>query len=197
MLLGGAAGPLGGDDLHLVVRIGAGATLTIRSVAAMLAQPGPGGLPSMLRTEVEVATGATLDWETQPIISVIGSDHRSVTTVRAAADAQVRVAEAVLLGRHDEAPGRLAIRQRVEVDGGVVLDHQLVLGTGAPTGPGAHGDVRWMQSELVLGRDAAVEPSSSVRPDLVAGVFPLAPGASLSTSAGTAAAALRTHPSRT
>jgi urease accessory protein len=187
LLLGGAAGPLGGDDLHLMLRVGAGASVSVRSVAAMLAQPGAGGQPSVLRTVVEVGAGATLDWATQPIISVVGSDHRSITTVRAAADAQVRMAESVLLGRHDEKPGRLALRQRVEVAGGVVLDHDVVLGVGGPAGPGAHGEVRWMQSEVVLGDAAATEPASSVQPDLVAGVFPLASGASLSTSAGTSA----------
>ncbi|RZU48987.1 UreD urease accessory protein [Krasilnikovia cinnamomea] len=40
-LVGGAAGPLGGDDLRLDVEVGPGAWLEVRSVAATLALPGP------------------------------------------------------------------------------------------------------------------------------------------------------------
>lgn len=190
LLLGGAAGPLGGDELHLTVRVGPGASLTVRSVAAMLAQPGPSGRPSVLRTDVEVGNGATLDWDPQPLISVAGSDHRSTTGLHVGADAQVRFAETLLLGRHLEHGGRAALHQRVEVCGGVVLDHELVLGADAPTGPGAHGDPRWLHSALVVGDAAATEPDSLVTPTLVRGVFPLAPGVSLSTAAGTDPAVL-------
>ncbi len=184
MLVGGAAGPLGGDHLELVVRVGDGASVSVRSVAAMLAQPGAHGGASTMRTTVEVGEGATLDWSTQPIISVVGSDHHARTHLDVAAGAQVRFAEAVMLGRHEEAPGRLALRQRLEVCGGVLLDHEVVLGAGGPVGQGAHGDVRWMRSELLVGARAAAEAASEVAPHLVAGVFPLAPGVSLSTRAG-------------
>ncbi len=195
LLLGGAAGPLGGDELHLTVRVGPGASLTVRSVAAMLAQPGPAGRPSVLHAEVEVGDGATLDWDPQPLISVTGSDHRSTTALHLGAAAQVRFAETLLLGRHLEPGGRAALHQRVEVCGGVVLDHELVLGTGAPTGPGAHGDPRWLHSELHMGETAATEPDALVTPTLVRGVFPIAPGVSLSTAAGADPAAMP-EPSR-
>ena len=190
VLVGGAAGPLGGDELEFVMRVGDGASVTVRSVAAMLAQPGPHGGPSAMRTLIEVGSRATLDWETQPIISVAGSDHHAGTRLLVADGATVRFAEAVLLGRHDEVPGRLAVRQRLEVCGGVVLDHEVVLGTGGPVGPGAHGDVRWMQSEIVVGARAAEVASTEVGPDLVSGVFPLAAGVSLSTRVGRDAAAM-------
>jgi urease accessory protein len=39
-LVGGAAGPLRGDDLRLDVEVGPGARLEVRSVAAQLALPG-------------------------------------------------------------------------------------------------------------------------------------------------------------
>jgi urease accessory protein len=38
-LVGGAAGPLGGDELALDITVGAGACLVVRSAAATLAQP--------------------------------------------------------------------------------------------------------------------------------------------------------------
>jgi hypothetical protein len=71
----------------------------------------------------------------------------------------------------------------------VVLDHEVVLGAGAPAGPGAHGDVRWMQSDVRVGDAAAPQPDAHVAADRVSGVFPLAPGVSLTTSAGSHAEA--------
>jgi len=41
-LVGGAAGPLGGDRLRVEVTVGPGARLCVRTVAASLALPGPG-----------------------------------------------------------------------------------------------------------------------------------------------------------
>ena len=187
LLLGGAAGPLGGDDLALTLIVGPGADVVVRSVAAMLAQPGSCGAASSLRTVVRVGEGARLDWETQPMISVVGSNHRSTTLLEIAGGARVRWSEAVLLGRHEERSGLLALHQRVVLGGGVILDHELVLGEGAPSGAGAHGDVRWMRSEVLIGPQAATMPSAEVTRTRVAGVFPLAPGASLATSASSVA----------
>ena len=184
LLVGGAAGPIGGDDLRFSLRVGQGASGVVRSVAAMLVQPGPVGGPSVLTTAVSVGEGASLDWETQPMISVAGSDHRSTSQLVLAADATARWSETVVLGRHDEPSGRLALHQRIVRAGAVELDHELVLGTGAPSGPGAHGDVRWVQSELVVGDTAATRSSSQVSPTIVSGVFPLSAGVSLSTRAG-------------
>jgi len=188
LLLGGAAGPVGGDDLRLELRVRDGATVAVRSVAAMLVQPGPTGESSHLEVVVDVGAGACLDWATQPLISVRDSDHRSSVTLTVASSATLRFAEALLLGRHEEAPGRVAARQRLVIDGRAALDHEVVLGVGAPSGPGAHGEVRWMRSEVIVGEDAATEPTTSIHQDWVSGVFPLAPGVSLATAVGSNAA---------
>ena len=45
-LVGGAAGPLGGDDLCLSVEVGTGDRLRLRTAAASVALPGPDGAPS-------------------------------------------------------------------------------------------------------------------------------------------------------
>ena len=134
-LVGGAAGPLGGDELSLRVVVGPGASVRVRSVAAMLAQPGVSGGSSELRTHVDVGEGAALDWDPEPIISVRGSDHRSTTLLTAAPTSTVRFADAASLGRHDEDPGLLTLHQRVTVAGHPVLDHALVLGTAPHVAP--------------------------------------------------------------
>src|SRR5579862_7258838 len=51
-LIGGAAGPLGGDLLSLSISVGAGATLRMRSAAASIALPGLEGLESVLSVSV-------------------------------------------------------------------------------------------------------------------------------------------------
>lgn len=184
LLVGGAAGPLGGDALELIVRIGAGASASVRSVAAMMVQPGVSGDRSSLHVEIDVEEAGSLDWCPQPTISVAGSDHRSVTRVRLAPTASLRCAETVLLGRHHEVGGRLASRQRLEIGGEVVLDHEIVMGPGGPSGPGAHGAVRWLQSEIVVGAAARATVEADVTPGRVSGVFPLRHGASLAVVAG-------------
>ncbi len=54
-LVGGAAGPLGGDSLALRITVGAGAFLRVRTAAAAIALPGLDGLESVLRVSVTVA----------------------------------------------------------------------------------------------------------------------------------------------
>lgn len=185
-LVGGAAGPLGGDDLSMRLVVGPGSSVRVRSVAAMLAQPGVSGGSSELRTEVEVGEDATLDWDPEPIISVRGSDHRSTTSLIATPTSTVRFADAASLGRHDEASGRLSLRQRVEVGGRPVLDHEVVLGEPGPLhGPGAHGPLRLVRSVVTLGLGAATSAGADVTADSLDATYPLAERASLTLSTRT------------
>jgi urease accessory protein len=150
-MVNGAAGPLGGDRLRLRLELEAGAQLTVRSVAASMAQPGPRGEPSELAVDLVVGTDASLDWQPQPTVSVVGSDHRSIVRLEAAGSSTVRLSEGVSLGRHGEPPGRFALRERVVIDGAAVLDHETVFATGALMGPGAQGQARTMTTEIVIG----------------------------------------------
>src|SRR5258707_5048003 len=59
-LVGGAAGPLGGDDLLLSLEVGAGASLQVGTVAASVALPGRDGAPSRVRVQASVADGGCL-----------------------------------------------------------------------------------------------------------------------------------------
>ena len=135
----GAGGPLGGDRLRLRVEVRDGASLRMVSSGASIAQPGPRGGHSALDVDVVLGDGSHLHWEPEPQISVRGSDHRAVLRVVAAPSAQAHVVERARWGRAGEDGGRLVLRQRLEVGGAVVLDHELVLGGGALAGPGANG----------------------------------------------------------
>lgn len=176
LLVGGAAGPVGGDDLGFELDIDDGASVVVRSIAATLAQPGPTGDTSRAISRVRVGSGASLDWCTEPLISVRGSDHHVRFELEVAADARARVTESFRLGRSHEPSGTLSVRQRISRAGAVMLDHESRMGDGAFASSGANGRWRWWTSTVVVGPDAPVETSSSVSDDHVSGGFAVADG---------------------
>jgi urease accessory protein len=178
VIVNGAAGPLGGDDLRLSLVVADGARVRVRSVAASMAQPGPLALTSTTVTRLMVGEGAHLDWDLEPTISVRGSVHRARTTIDVASTGSARVAESVWLGRHGEESGVLALRQRVTLAGRAVLDHETVLGAGH-LGPGAHGPWRWVRSVATVADDAPGTSSSVLAVGSADAVFPLAPRCAL------------------
>lgn len=170
----GAAGPLGGDRLRLDLRVEAGAAVRVRSTGAALVQPGPHGAPSHSDVHIELGEGSRLDWWPEPTVSVRASRHRTSTLVRAHPTAEARLVEHVVLGRHGEPCGALALHQRVEVGDRVVLDHELELGTGVLAGPGAHGSGRAVVSAVMLGERWRPEPAVEVSATSAAATFVLA-----------------------
>ncbi len=185
LMVGGAAGPIGGDDLQMRVHLGAGTSVIVRSVGATMVQPGAGGRPSTADVHITMDQRARLDWLPEPLVSVIGSDHRSMTTLELGPACWLRWIDEVSLGRFDEQSGRLAVRQRLEVEGRVVLDHETQYGTDALRGPGAHGRGRCIASELIVADDAPTVVASLVSPDVVRATFPLADRAALTTCIAT------------
>lgn len=142
-LVGGAAGPLGGDRWDFDLSLAAGAQVRLRSVAASLAQPDPHGRPSQARVRVRLDQGAVLDAWPEPIVSVRGSHHTLDVALDVAADAGVRWVDEVVLGRHGEPSGTVVIRQRLEHDGRVVVAQELQLGGDRDGGSyGRHGPYR-------------------------------------------------------
>ncbi len=125
-LQGGAAGPLGGDRLRLDVRVQAGASLSIRTVAASIVLPGRA--PSELDIEVRVDEGAHLDWHPEPLVSVVGSRHRQRVSIELASTSTLRWHETLVLGRTGEPPGTIDTRTRIDRAGEVLLHHDLRLG---------------------------------------------------------------------
>jgi urease accessory protein len=169
----GAAGPLGGDRLRLSLRIEPGASVVVRSTGAALVQPGPHGGCSAFDVRIELGERSCLDWCPEPTVSVRASRHRTTTHVRAAPTAVARLVEHVVLGRHAEPGGRLALHQRVEVGERVVLDHELELGDGVLAGPGAHGGGRAFVSAVLLGERWRPEVRAEVKPRTAAAAFEL------------------------
>ncbi|WP_407671471.1 urease accessory protein UreD [Parafrankia elaeagni] len=145
-LVGGAGGPLAGDDLGLDIAVGAGAVLVVGSVAATVALPGRGAGPSTFTVRAEVGAGGELAFLPEPTIVARGARHRLISRITLAAGARLRYREEILLGRFGEPGGNLTTSLHVDVDvpadatgpgrRRALLRQELRLG---PEVPGVHG----------------------------------------------------------
>jgi urease accessory protein len=154
-LVGGAAGPLGGDDLRLSIEVDAGAALVLRGVAATLVLPGPRALPSRMETTIRVAAGGVLVWLPSPTIAAHGCCHHLITRVWLEPGARLLLREELLLGRHGEQPGTLRQRLRVCLADRPLYDQELAIGSGATgwAGPAVTGGHRAVGSALLVDPD--------------------------------------------
>jgi urease accessory protein len=180
-LVGAAGGPLGGDELSMHIDVGVNALVRVRSAAATLAQPGPTPVPSRTTTTITVGDGGRLVWEPEPLVSVRGSHHHVDTSVTLGVDATLTMVEEIVLGRHDEASGRVTTTMRVDQGGSAVIAHDLDIGADAPewSGPSIIGSARVVRTELHVGPHAPVESQVHIDGPLRAAIFPIAAGAAL------------------
>lgn len=150
-LVGGAGGPLGGDDLALDIEVGAGASLTVRSAAASVAQPGVG--PSRLRITASVGPGGRLEWLPEPVVAARGCDHHLRTAVSVGVGGSVVWREEILLGRHAETPGSIVARFTADIDGVPLLRQEFALGLAHrhAESPAVAGVARAAGSMLLVG----------------------------------------------
>jgi urease accessory protein len=170
-LVGGAGGPLGGDDLTLDIDVGPGASLTLRTAAASLAQPGEAPGPSRIRVRAGVGDGGELRWLPEPVVAVRGCVHLMEATVTLGRGARLVWREEVVLGRHREAPGSVCTRTTVDRDGTPVLRHELALGPAYPAAasPAVTGGARAVGSVLLAGQEwsgpgAVLGPTAAILP---------------------------------
>ncbi|MBE1488928.1 urease accessory protein UreD [Plantactinospora soyae] len=136
-LVGGAAGPLGGDDLRIEIEVGPGARLCVRSVAASLALPGPTGGGSRLHITARVAAGGRLRWLPEPLIGAAGCDHRTVTSIALAEGAALLWREELVCGRYAEPVGDVRIETTLRYGGRTLLRNDLSVGPRASGWSGA------------------------------------------------------------
>lgn len=149
-LVGGAAGPLGGDHLSIDVDVADGADLVVRTVAASVALPGPA--PSHVTMRARVGAGCSLVWRPEPTVVAAGCRHEVDAAVELDGSARLEWWEELVLGRHGEPPG--AVRSRLSVDIGdePLLRHELSLGPGVPgwDGPAVAGHARVVGSVVMV-----------------------------------------------
>lgn len=156
-LAAGTAGPLGGDSYAFDVHVGAGSTLVLTEISAMLVLPGVGVGQSYMSITVCVEEGATFVWWPEPIIAARRCDHCHDVRIALAPGARMILREELLLGRHGEAPGDFTSRLRITRDGTALYDQQLSFGPSADGWNGA----------AILGDSGAVGSVIAVNPGWV------------------------------
>ena len=185
-LVGGAAGPLGGDRLHLEVCVGPGAELIVRTVAASVALPGSGA--SRFTVRASVADGGYLAWLPEPVIAAGRCDHTLESTVELLGDARLVWREELVCGRYGEEPGDLLLATVVRRDGVSLLRQELAIGPRSPgwAGGAVLGGHRATGSLLRVGL-----PPPTAGPGPLAAHLTLAGGGVLTAAVAPDAVALR------
>lgn len=184
-MLGSAAGPVGGDELVMAVRVGAGASLSIEAIAATMVFPATSGAVSRQHIDIAVGPEGHLRWAGQPLLVIAGGHHEQTIRIELGDGARLDFLDEVALGRTNEPPGRLDAHLRVERNGLPLLDQRQRYDPSDPawlTTAGV-GSFRHVRHHLTVGRPA--DPLDvSVGPARAAARFPLDDDAELTLSLG-------------
>ncbi|BCJ41554.1 urease accessory protein UreD [Actinoplanes ianthinogenes] len=188
-LVGGAAGPLRGDDLRLDIEVGPGAWLELLSVAAQLALPGRPAPASRLTITATVAAGGTLRWIPEPLIAAAGCDHVAITRVAVEAGGSLLWRDDLVCGRHGEDSGDFVADTGFSYAESTLYRHELSVGPHAPGWSGAAvlGGGRAVGTVVTAGPDTVTPPS--VGPH--SAIMPLAGPGMLATAVGADIRAVR------
>jgi urease accessory protein len=191
-LVGGAAGPLGGDELCLEVHIGPDAALAVHTVAASIVLPGEGR--SSTRVHATVAAGGRLDWLPEPVVAAKACDHLGESIVELHGDARLRWREELVCGRHGEECGDLTLSTSVSRDGTPLYRQDLAVGPRADGWSGAAvlGGYRTAGTLILVGHPWP-GPSTMDGPTATSAAMELAAGGTVVTAAATHAHHLRRH----
>lgn len=165
--VGGAAAPLGGDDLTMEIEVGPGADLVIRTVAASIALPGRFGEASLLTVTVTVAAGGRLLWLPEPLIAAARCQHTTRSTVDLEDGAELIWREELVCGRHGEEPGDVTLSTVLRRDMKPLYRGDVAVGPGAPRwdGPAGFGGARVLATVFNTGVLAtASTPTSAIMP---------------------------------
>ncbi|MYS84319.1 urease accessory protein UreD [Embleya scabrispora] len=133
VFVGGAAGPIGGDDLALRVEVGAGARLRVRTAAAAVILLGD-GTPARQRVDLVIGAGGLLEWLPEPVVVAARATFHTRMRAEPAPDAHLFAQETLVLGRAGEPSGDVLSRWDVLVGGRPVLRQQSAYGPAAHPG---------------------------------------------------------------
>ncbi|MFJ9367138.1 urease accessory protein UreD [Nocardia sp. NPDC101769] len=177
-VIGTAATPLGGDVLDIVVSVGEGARLTVRSVAATIALPGRETRKSVAHWRFDVAAGGELDVDPEPTVVAGGAEHDTFTTIRLEEGARLRIRERIQIGRTGEDHGYWSGELTADIGATPLLRHRLELGADTTTDDTLSAP-RALESMLTYPDDRPADTTG-----LDASLLPLAAGGTLFTRTG-------------
>ena len=145
---------LGGDEVELEVRVGAGASLELFEVAGTVAYHGRGQSASW-RVTIALENGACLDYSGAPFVVSDGADVVRTLDLGLDPTASARLRETVVLGRSGQIGGRLRSRTAIAVGGRpAFLEDQLLDPSGIRNSPGLLGSHRVIDTVVALGPNA-------------------------------------------
>ncbi|HTJ38143.1 MAG TPA: urease accessory protein UreD [Dactylosporangium sp.] len=189
-LVGGAAGPLGGDDLSLEIEVGPGARLWLRTVAASIALPGRDGAESRLAVHATVGEGGFLAFLPEPIVAAARCRHHNASVVEVADGARLLWREEAVFGRHGEPPGDLRLSTSIRRNSRPWYRSDVAVGPSYPDGPAILHGARLLAT-LVATTDitemsdkSEIGTISDLSGSLHAAVMPLARGGLVATVIG-------------
>lgn len=176
-LVSSVTAPLGGDELTLTVRVGRGARLDLRGVAATLALPGLRDDGSRTTLHIEADDDAEVVYLPEPTVVTARARHEAVLSVSLAGTAVLHARDVLVLGRSGEQAGHLASTVRASRDGKPLLHQRVVIGD-----PGVDASPAGLAGKRVMGSHVALDNGN---PAVVSGdwwsLVPLARGGSLAT----------------
>lgn len=155
-LVAGGALVLGGDEIGLNVRVGAGCILELSEVGGTVAYDADGA-SSQWWTRVVVEPGATLIWHGLETIVADGANLHRRTDIVLAADARALVRDVCVLGRSGERGGHLRVETTVTADRTPLLVESVDVHGDRPT-PGVLSEHRVLESILLAGVRPAHDP---------------------------------------
>lgn len=158
ILVGSAAALLEGDRLDVFLTLEPGTTLTVRSTAATLAHPCPGGGSTLSTVTAVVGAAATLAWLPEPLVACAGCRHESAATLRLEQGAAAVWYEACTLGRSGETAGLVTLRLDVTLAGAPLLRDGFR--AEAAASPAVLGGLRHLGSIHLLGKRFPAAPGA-------------------------------------
>ena len=150
-IVGGAASPLGGDDLRLEIELQSGVSLVVRSIAASLARRGIHELSSMMSISAHLAEKASLWWLVEPAVACFGCDHYVDVTVDMAENSNLYWRDELVLGRQGEESGKWSSRLSADIAGQPLVRSEFSTRWPGWNGPAVAGSNEVIGSILIAG----------------------------------------------
>ena len=150
-IVGGAASPLGGDDLRLEIELQSGVSLVVRSTAASLARRGIHELSSMMSISAHLAEKASLWWLVEPAVACFGCDHYVDVTVDMAENSNLYWRDELVLGRQGEESGKWSSRLSADIAGQPLVRSEFSTRWPGWNGPAVAGSNEVIGSILIAG----------------------------------------------
>ncbi|MBT0993119.1 urease accessory protein UreD [Cellulomonas sp. DKR-3] len=173
---------LGGDHVHVDVRVGEGVALELVETSGTVAYHGRGQASSWTAA-VSVGRGARLVWDALPFVVSDGADVTRVTSLDVHDEGVALLRETLVLGRDGQRGGLLRTRTHARHAGEDLLVEELDL-TGGHAAPGVLGPARVVDAVLLAGVRPA-PATDGTDPGVV--VLDLAGAGALARAVGTAA----------